>query len=148
MQKQAEEMRIQAEKLEKESSSNVNSANFKNKKQELSLGIVKVGAVLESVEVKLKEKLALAKVKVEDYNSEFNRVREELSMAKQAVTSIQNEVIRCQQKQKEVRRALNRVSGTFIPFFSQFRSLFYSFPRLLWENIPHTQRLPTKAMVQ
>jgi len=127
MKGQAHALQKEIKKLEDAASSKVNADELKKKKEALSMATAKEGAVLESIEVELKEKLALAKVKMEDCSAEFNRTRHELQAAKETVTSIQSEVIECQRKLKEVGNICSRLFSTEIPH--SYSCAIQSFPR-------------------
>lgn len=98
LQKEVDVLTKEVKELEKASKRD----NLKEKNEELSLSLMKLGTVLESMESQLKEKLALAKVKSDDHNSELKRVRQDLSVAKMAITAVQSKIIQCQQQQKKV----------------------------------------------
>lgn len=100
---QVNALKKEIEELEKDSSAEANSDKLKGKKESLSQGVAEMKAVLESLEVQLKDKLALAKTKMGDCFSEFKRVREELRLAKEPVTEVQAEIVECQKFLKEVR---------------------------------------------
>lgn len=103
MKAQSDAIKKEVEEVQKGSLSKAKSEAVKVKKESLLMSVAKVGAVLESLEGQLKDKLVLAKAKMDDCSSEFKRVREELRLAKEAVTQVQGEILDCQQQLKEVR---------------------------------------------
>jgi chromosome segregation ATPase len=103
MKEQADVLQKDVDELENDSSSKANADKLKGKKESLSMAVAKVGAVLESLEGQLKDKLTLANVKMEDCSAQFKWVREELRLAKEVVTQVQAAIIGCQKRLKEVR---------------------------------------------
>jgi septation ring formation regulator EzrA len=103
MKEQADTLKKEIEELEGNSSSKSDANKFKGKKESMSIAVAKVGAVMESLEGQLKDKLALANTKVEEWSSKFKLVREELRLANEVVTQVQREITECQKNLKEVR---------------------------------------------
>lgn len=103
MSEHAEKMQKELEELAKDTSTGA-TQKIRKKKEALLLEKNKVGAILESVESQLKERLVVQKRKVEDTTSELERVQKDLKDSQQAVSDTTEDISKLEKRMAEVRK--------------------------------------------
>jgi len=87
-----EKMKKEAEELAASSAST----------EKLAMAKTKVGAILESRESQLRDKLAMAQAKLKECSDDLKRVREDFRKAKDVAAKVQAELSECQKQQNEL----------------------------------------------
>jgi ABC-type phosphate transport system auxiliary subunit len=103
MSKQSESLRMELANLEKGPQNSKQAAEaLAKKKEELAHGTAKIGAVFETMQGELEQRLKIAKVKGEKRSIELATVRERWRQANHDVTDAQAELDGCQTRIAEV----------------------------------------------